>query len=37
MAIRSEGFFYLSFHLYLNVNVALASEQANQLCVFGEN
>ena len=38
MAIRyrSEGF-YLSFHLYLSVNVALVNEQANQLCEFGEN
>ena len=38
MAIRyrSEGF-YLSFHLYLSVNVALVNEQANQLREFGEN
>ena len=36
MAIRSEGF-YLSFQVYLSVNVALASEQANQLCEFGES
>jgi len=36
MAIRFEGF-YLSFHLYLSVNVELASEQANQLCIFGES
>ena len=38
MAIRyrSEGF-YLSFHLYLSVNVALVNEHANQLCEFGEN
>ena len=38
MAIRyrSEGF-YLFFHLYLSVNVALVNEQANQLCEFGEN
>ena len=38
MAIRyrSDGF-YLSFQLYLSVNVALVNEQANHLCEFGEN